>query len=165
MSQDDHLQASIRIIAELDSEDGTFNLDFPFELPILQRVPYYPWNDGAIADRITPLVRWANRQTKLNVGRFAREIPFVAHTFAEFLAHLVTTPGLEAILASSRYSLKLRIGRCFDRQTVARTVVQHILRSFYPEWTDREIEFTMDQLPTEPGSTSDSNLEPLHFSI
>lgn len=165
MTEDIDPQGPLRIITQVDAEEGTFRLDLPFELPILEACPQCWWREAAIADRKTPLIRWANRQSRLNQGRFAQEIPFVAHTFAELLAHLITTPGLEAIVSSSRYSLGLRIGRCFDQQGVARDVIRHILRSFYPEWTEREIEFATYQPPAETTDKTETDLEPLQFSI
>lgn len=165
MTEDIDPQEPLRIISQNDAEEGTFRLDLPFELPILEAFPHHWWQESAIADRRTPLIRWANRQSRINQGRFAQEIPYVAHTFAELLAHLITTPGLEAMVSSSRYSLGLRIGRCFDQQKVAEDVIRHILRAFYPEWTEREIEFAKYEPPAESSDKTEPDLEPLQFSI
>lgn len=134
------------------TEQGTLKLHFPFELPILRAVPPW-WGENGIADRTTPPLRWATRQAKLNIGRFSQEIPAITHTFAEFLSTLVTIPGLEALDAASRYSLTLRVGRCFDRLEVAHQVVRLLLRAFYPVHIDNGVSIILEgKLETPPAN-------------
>lgn len=161
------MDTNLRIIAEQNPEEASVRLHFPLELPVLRSIFSCYWATEGIADRTTLPTRWANRQARLNRGRFAQEIPFAADTYAAFLSHLVTVPGLESLLAASRYSLTLQVGRCFDPLEVARMVIQLTFRSFYPELTEREFELTPLPKPAEHAAETESapQLAAPHFLI
>jgi len=155
------MQTHLQIQLDPPGEEGLLKLHFPVELPILVSVPPY-WGDCGIADRSTPVIRWANKQARINVGRFSQEIPSIAHTFAEFLTTLVTIPGLEALQAASRYSLTLRVGRCFDRLEIAHQVVRLLLHAFYPiyiaDGTPIVLEGKLENPTANPAETQPSTV-------
>ncbi len=109
---------------------------FSEELPVFPRRGRYsgPWGPGRapLAGRHSDLSNYAARLARVNRGKFSVELLRPHATYLEFLEELVTIQGLEETLDSSRYSLTISVGRCFDRQAVAQRVASCVCRHFYP---------------------------------
>jgi hypothetical protein len=109
---------------------------FSEELPVFPRRGRYsgPWAAGRapLAGRHSDLASYAARLVRVNRGKFSVELLRPHATYLAFLEELVTIQGLDDTLDSSRYSLTILVGRCFDRQAVAQRVASCVCRHFYP---------------------------------
>jgi hypothetical protein len=81
--------------------------------------------------RNTPLAGLGEHLAKVNRGRCYVELVRPEKTFRDFAAELVVVPGLIELVAGDRYSLTIKIGRCFDTQSVCLDVTACVVRHFY----------------------------------
>jgi hypothetical protein len=73
----------------------------------------------------------ADLLTNINAGNFCVELENRQHTFREFLADLVFLDGVEMIVDAERFTLTVKLGRCFDAESVCRSVANCVHQHFY----------------------------------
>ena len=125
-------------------------IHFPCELPVLvPTVRARPWLPGfrCRLSRSTPLAGLGEHLAKANRGRCYVELARPAETFRNFAADVVVIPGLIELVAGDRYSLTLKIGRCFDQPSVCLAVAGCVLQHFYPGESAAVIEYLPDPNP------------------
>ena len=119
-------------------DEGLVTIHFPCELPVL--VPTLrprPWLPGFRCglSRNMPLNGLGEHLAKVNRGRCYVELARPESTFRAFAADLVVVPGLIELVTGDRYSVTIKIGRCFDIRSVCQDVAACVLRYFYPDET------------------------------
>jgi len=118
---------------------------FDRELPIFLHRDI-AWTKNIVFDRSAPVGRLADYSARRSQGRIAVEMVSLRDTIFELLTDLFFLRGVESIANSTRYSLSVNVGSCFDATTVAegvaRIVHQHLYGSepfvFLPKQTASE---------------------------
>lgn len=133
------------------NDPNFIEIQFSHELPLIPQVGPWHWTppDG-ILPRTAPLARVAHRMSLLNVGRFCVELPNARRVYREFLQELVVLDGIDAVMAATRYSLTIKIGRCFDRSAVFQSVAQCIHKHFY---SAEPLQLASHETPSFPPAT------------
>lgn len=82
--------------------------------------------------RSVDMERVAELMAQVNVGKICVEMGQPRATFRQFILDLIVLDGVEMLVDAERYTLTIRVGRCFTPETVCRSVAECIQRHFYP---------------------------------
>ena len=127
-------------------------IHFSRELPVF---PKHHWRfrqpmPKVMLSRSADLHHIADLLTILNAGNFRVELKDGQTTFREFLADLVFHEGVEMIVDAERFTLTVKLGMCFDAESVCQSIAKCVYQHFY----------SSEQLVCESQLTS---REPVHL--
>ena len=128
-------------------------IHFSRELPVFprhQRHHRLPF-PKVMLSRSADLEAAAELLALVNVGKFCVEMEDRRPAFREFLDNIVLLEGVEMIVDAERYTLNVKIGRCFDGESVCRSVARCVHRHFY----------SSEQLVCESRLTSEATTTPV----
>jgi hypothetical protein len=116
-------------------EKDTYEINFTHEMPLLpkDRRTTRCSAPKSLISRTTDLEDAAEASASINVGKISFEMIESRVTFRQFFLDLITLDGLELLVTGNRYSLTIKVGRCFDPEPICIAVAQCVQRQFYPE--------------------------------
>jgi hypothetical protein len=114
-------------------EKHTFEIHFSHELPLFpkDRRTLRSSEPKSLISRTVDVEDAAEVSSKINVGKICLEMSQPRATFRQFFLELFVLDGFEMLVNADRYSLAIKVGRCFDPEPVCRSVAECVQRHFY----------------------------------
>ena len=128
-----NLETSLKAIFLYRTHPNFVEIHFSRELPVFpkhrrqfrQPMPKVMLSRSVDLDYISDLLM------DLNAGNFCVELDGHRRAFREFLADLVFLEGVEMIVDVERFTLTVRVGRCFDAGSVCQSIAKCVHQHFY----------------------------------